>query len=130
MRVQNSNRRRQLFLLGLLILLAGLSAAAWIFATAAEDVSDVIGYEMVNGERVPISTSDSKAYRHDLERFGGKAAVFADDFNRWLGGLWHGKRLAVLLIILAFGVSYICFRAAERTPLDPRSGENETDCGM
>ncbi|HPT50672.1 MAG TPA: hypothetical protein PLS67_14100 [Accumulibacter sp.] len=128
MRTQNSRRRRQLSLLGLLILVAGLSAAAWIFATAADDASEVIGYEIVNGERVPIGTSDSKAYRHDLERFGGKAAVFADDFNRWLAGLWHGKRLAVLLAILAFGVSYVCLRAAERMPPDTGVDENETDC--
>jgi hypothetical protein len=44
---------------------------------------------------------NAKAYNDQLERIGGRSAVFADQFNRWLAGLWHGERLGITVVVLA-----------------------------
>jgi ABC-type dipeptide/oligopeptide/nickel transport system permease component len=59
-----------------------------------------------------LNTSDSdaansiignpQAYNDQLERIGGRSAVFADQFNRWLTGLWHGERLGITLVVLVW----------------------------
>ena len=103
-----------LYLAGAFILLAGLAGATFAYLTAVDDPGDAIGYEIVDGNVYVIAASDSKLYRHDLERIGGKAAVFADDLNRWFSGLWRGKKLAYTLALLAIGGSLACFRAAHR----------------
>ena len=112
---KNARRQSRFNLIGTLVLVIGLAASAWIFVTAGDDASDVIGYQIVDGKSYPVTTADSKIYRHDLERFGGKAAIFADDLTRWLSSLWHGRRLALILAVLTIAVSFACFRAAERT---------------
>ena len=72
-------------------------------------------YEIIDGTAYPVLASESKSYRSDLERFGGKAAVFADDFNRWFAGLWMGKRLAYTVGVLSIGVALMFFRAAHNS---------------
>jgi O-antigen ligase len=106
-------RRKRLNRLGALILLAGLLAAALIFATAADE-DDALAYEIVDGVAYPVLASESKAYRHDLERFGGKSALFADDLRRGLAGLVQGKRLAGSVAGLALIAALACFAAARR----------------
>jgi len=112
-------RRIRLYLIGAAILIAGWSAAAAIYATAGDAPDDAVGYEFVDGVAYPILNYESKAYRHDLERFGGKAAVLADDFTRWLDGLWTAKGLAGVLAVLALAVALACFRTARRWPDQP-----------
>ncbi len=112
---RNSKQRSWLRLIALMTLVVGLSASAWIFHEAEEDASDVIGYVIVDGQSYPVTTRDSKLYRHNLERFGGKAAVFADDLNRWFTSLTHGRPLAILTALSSIGVALVCFRAARRT---------------
>ncbi len=34
---------------------------------------------------------------HQLQHFGGKAAVLFDEFDRWLEGLWQGESLRITL---------------------------------
>ena len=108
--------RRRLYLAGAAILLAGWVGAAAIYATAPDERSDALGYEFVDGVAYPILAYESKSYRHDLERFGGKAAIMADDFNRWFSGLWIGKHLAYTLATLATGAALACVLAARRLP--------------
>ncbi|MBS1230080.1 MAG: hypothetical protein H6R17_3357 [Proteobacteria bacterium] len=110
--------RRRLHLVGAAILLAGWIGAAAIYVNAGDESGDALGYEFVNGVAYPIQAYESKAYRHDLERFGGKAAIMADDFNRWFSGLWVGKHLAYTLATLASGGALLCFLAARRRPED------------
>ena len=124
MRRKYSTRQIRLFLIGALTLIAGLAASVTVYLTAADDLGDVDGYVFVDGKAYASTLQDSKRYRHDLELFGGKAAVLADDFNRWLASLWHGKRLAILLAVLALGVALAFFRAALNQPPD-RSGNGE-----
>ena len=104
---------------GVFILLVGLVTATWIYVaadTTSESPDDAALHVVVPGE--------SKAYRHELERFGGKAAVMADDLNRWFVSLWQGKRLAVLIGLLTVVVAVVCFRVGAR-----RQGEGADDPG-
>jgi hypothetical protein len=104
-------RSLRLYLIGAAILLAGLLGAGSIYLTAADDQGDALGYEFIDGQAYAIHASDSKMYRRELERFGGKAAIFADDLNRWFSGLWHGKRLATTVAVLATLLALFFFRA-------------------
>jgi hypothetical protein len=49
---------------------------------------------------------------YDLELYGGKAAVLADEFTRWFAGLWHGKSLACMGACIAIFISLGAFFAA------------------
>ena len=97
-----------------LVLIVGLAVSAWIFRTAEDDTRDVIGYVVADGRSYPVTTRDSKLYRHNLERFGGKMAVFADDLGRWTRSLAEGRRLAVVIALSSVGVAALCFRAARK----------------
>ena len=90
------------------VLVVGWSAALWI-AYAGEDYDpDVLGYDFANGQAYVQRVSDSKRYRSDLERIGGKAAVYADELNRWFEGLWQGRRLAWTVAALSGVVALGC----------------------
>lgn len=94
------------------ILIAGLSVSAIVLAMApAEADESDAGFYM-------SSVNNSKKYRGDLERIGGKAAVAAAEFNEWFGGLWHGRRLAGTLAVLSIGASLLCFLASRIPPPD------------
>jgi hypothetical protein len=115
---KNSVLQIRLYLIGAFILLAGIVGATFVYLTATESDSDAIGYEIIDGKAYPIQVQDSKLYRYDLEKFGGKAAVLADDFSRWLASLWQGKRLAYLLAVLSTAIALACFLAAHHLSRD------------
>jgi hypothetical protein len=94
-----------LYLISALILFGGLAGAAFVFLTAADENKDGLSYEFVDGHVFVIAPGDSKRYRHDLERFGGKSAVLADDFNRWFVGLWQGRKRAYTWAVLAMATA-------------------------
>lgn len=125
MRGDNAILRTRLYLIGAIILLAGLGAAVWVYFSAEEGPGDAPGYEMAGERAYAISPGESKAYRHELELYGGKAAVMADDFNRWFESLWRGKSLAYTLVALAAGIASACFLAAARLPPDSSMQEPE-----
>lgn len=104
-----------LYLLGAAIMLAGLFAAVAIYQTASDADSDVLRYEIIDGTAYAVLAGDVKSYRSDLERFGGKAAVFADDFNRWFASLWLGKSLAYTVGALSCGLGLLFLRAAHQS---------------
>jgi hypothetical protein len=105
-----TNLQKNLYLISALILLAGLGGAAIIYLTAEDDSNSASGYEIVGGYVYSLESSNSKRYNHDLELYGGKAAVLADQFNRWFTGLWHGKSLAFtvacITLLASFGVFF------------------------
>ena len=82
------------------ILLAGFGTAAAIYLAAGE---------------VPPNPFEefekSKKFAYELERMGGKAALVANDFNKWFAGLWQGESLAytvaIITIIIAAGYYFI-----------------------
>ena len=92
--MNNAELKKRLRLSCLIILVAGLCSAMLIYLVAEDIPDDSLGYVMVNGTVYPLATSDSKKYRREVQRFGGKAALLFDDFGRWFGELWQGKTLA------------------------------------
>jgi len=91
MELKSLNMQARLNLISAIILLVGLGSAILIYLTAENDSGSVLGYEVVGGDVYPITPENSKMYEHDLELFGGKAAV-----------LGMGNHLHSLLPALAF----------------------------
>ncbi len=101
---------------GVVTLLVGLLAAALIYFFAAEDKEmDLVG-EIASG----------RMYEHNLELMGGKFAVYADRFNRWFAGLWHGRPLAYTVAVLSVAIALLFFWLARQTsvplPNEPERG--------
>jgi len=92
--MSNAELKRHLRLSCLVILVAGLCGAMLIYLFAEDVPDDSLGYVVVNGTVYPLATRDSKKYRREVQRFGGKAALLFDDFGRWFAEQWQGKTLA------------------------------------
>lgn len=103
-----NQRARRWYRRAVCVLVVGWSAALWIACTADDHDPDVLGYDFANGQAYAQRVSDSKRYRSDLERIGGKAAIYADDLNRWFEGLWQGRRLAWTVATLSGVVALGC----------------------
>jgi hypothetical protein len=106
--MSNTELKQRLRLSCLIILLAGLCGAMLIYLFAEDIPDDSLGYVIVNGTVYPLATRDSKTYRREVQRFGGKAALLFDDFNGWFAQLWQGKTLAKTVawisILLSLGI--------------------------
>lgn len=89
---------------GRAILILGLAASGLIFATT----------EPTQDDADASPTRYSKAYVHELRVYGGRAAVYADDFNRWFEGLWQGRSLAYTVAVLSIGIGVGCIALASR----------------
>lgn len=116
MKRKGENLRIFLNLMSAVILLVGLGTAVFIYQTADTDMSGALGYQIVGGIIYPVMPENTKIYRHDLEVYGGKAAVLADDFRRWFIGLWHGKSLAFTIAVITIIASFVCFFTARHLP--------------
>ncbi len=99
-----------------LVLLAGLGGGVLIYLTSDDASDSVLGYEVMGGTAYPIRPEDSKAYRHDLELYGGKANLLVNDFMRWFDGLWHGRSLAVTVGCIAIFAALAFFLIARHLP--------------
>jgi len=84
----------QLYLISALILLGGLGSAITIYLTAGDDSDSAPDFE------------NSKMYMHDLELYGGKANVLANDLRHWFAGLWQGKSLAFTIACITVFILY------------------------
>lgn len=115
------NMKRRLYIITVIILLVGLSSAVLIYLTAENDSKSILGYEIVDGHAYPIEPGTSKKYIHDLERYGGKANVLADEFIRWFAGLWQGKSLAFTIAGMTILISLSFFFVANQMPSDLKS---------
>ncbi|SDY12285.1 hypothetical protein SAMN04515617_11072 [Collimonas sp. OK242] len=112
MRNRFSSLQLSLYLIAAAVLLVGLLSAGLIYRTSAEQENRAASYQIIGGNAYPVAADDSKAYLRDMELYGGTAGILIADFNRWLGSLWHGKRLAYVLAIFSVGIAYICFSVA------------------
>jgi ABC-type cobalt transport system substrate-binding protein len=93
---------RRFDLAGTLILVVGLVIAVVIYVTVADDGSTAVSQELPH----------TRQYEYQLERFGGKAAVLAAEFNQWFESLWHGKQLASTVALLSIAVALGCYLIA------------------
>lgn len=98
--------KERLYVAAALILAAGLSAGAVLYYEG-EDVPDAGSYVVVDGAAYAVPVQTSKTYVRDLQRFGGRASVLFDDFDRWFAGLWQGRALGVTVAALSVLVSAI-----------------------
>jgi hypothetical protein len=101
------------YLITAIILLVGLGSAILIYLTSENASDSVLDYE------------NSKMYIHDLELYGGKVNVLADEFRRWFVGLWHGESLAFtvagITIVIAFGFFFVAYHL----PAELKSGSQK-----
>jgi hypothetical protein len=113
MRRKFSNPRDRLHLAGVVILVAGLLAAVFVYISAAGQTDpEAIGYRIVGGQAYAIAPDDSAHELQQLERLGGKAAVMTFKFQRWFSSMWHGQRLAYPLLVLSAAIALLCFHIA------------------
>jgi disulfide bond formation protein DsbB len=104
-----SDPHKRFTLISALILVIGLGAAVYIYQTAGDDTYGALGYQIINGVAYPIMPQNAKMYRHDIEVFGGTAAVLADQLRRWFDGLWHGQSLAYTIACITVFISLVVF---------------------
>ena len=102
--------RKRLVLLSAIILLVGLSSAGLIYLTAG------------NGPDSGPDFENSKIYLHDLELYGGKANVLANEFRNWFAGLWQGKSLAYTVVSITLVMAFGFFFVARHSPPDSKTG--------
>ncbi len=130
MKLKTANLRIRLYLVTVIILVAGLGGSLLIYMAAVNDADSVLGYEMSDGNVYPINPEDSKAFTHDMELYGGKANVLANELTNWFAGLWHGKSLAFTTAVITMLVSVVIFFIANHlsSDLEPdiRDEDNRT----
>jgi hypothetical protein len=88
--------RKRFQVTGVVILIAGLLAAAWIYTGAPIDEASSDEFA-------------SKRYLRGMETIGGQSNAMATEFREWFGSLWHGRRLALTLAVFSLGSSAACF---------------------
>jgi hypothetical protein len=116
MRWKIKNLPKHRYLVTAIILLVGLGSAILIYLTAdnASDSGLVNDFE------------NSKKYIHDLELYGGKANVLANELTNWFSGLWHGTSLAftVACITIVIALGFLFFTSVLKAE---DQGENKQD---
>lgn len=78
----------------------GLSLFLYLHAYKSHDLSMVEEFR------------NSKAFRHELEAYGGKMSVLGSQLNTWFAGLWEGKQLGLTTACITLALSFGLFLAA------------------
>jgi len=121
--------KRRVRVVAFAILLAGLCVGMLIFRFVPEVEDASLGYTIAGNTISAFSLRETKRYRHDLEQFGGKAALMFDDFSNWFAGLWQGKALGKTIMWIGGLVSVALLLFAYYLPDPPlhpaASGEPE-----
>jgi hypothetical protein len=113
---KTTNLQKRLYLISAIILMVGLSSSIWIYLTAENYSKNILGYEVAGDNAYLITPENSKKYVHDLELYGGKATVLANELMIWFDGLWHGKSLALTIGCVTLFIALGFFFAARATP--------------
>jgi hypothetical protein len=124
-----AQKEKRLFLISLAVLLIGLGSAVAVYFAADEAQDDEQGYEVAGKFIYPAMNERSKKYRHDLEMYGGKAAVLADDINRWFDALWRGRNLAFTVAVLSVLTALGFFVAARNVHREGSAEEEQGEEG-
>lgn len=116
-KLRSTRLRRWLYVSSAVILLAGIASAVLIYVAAMNDSAGDSGYEIVGGFVYPGGGGYTKSYVHDLQLYGGNAAMLADQFMRWFAGLWRGTTLAYTVACIALLLSFVVFVIANNVPI-------------
>lgn len=105
---------RRLWLAAWAVLGAGLLAAAAILACAGEgaDRERAMAYRVIDGKVFTVPLDEHSPELREVMRIGGDGGALIYRFDRWLSSLWHGRRLAATVLVLACGLSLLCFHIA------------------
>lgn len=114
--IKSMRLRKILYLSSVVILLIGLSSSIVIYRAAMNDPGSDSSYELIGGFMYPAEGGNTKKYVHDLQLYGGNAAVLADEFIRWFNGLWRGESLAYTVGFITAALSLVLFLIARGTP--------------
>lgn len=110
-----NNPQQRLYLAGAVVLLTGLVISVIIYLSAAPDS----GFS--------LEPENSRQYLRDLELYGGKANLLADEFLHWFAGLWQGEALAYTIGCISVLVSSVVFFIAYHSPVDLDSDDRDND---
>ena len=116
LKIKNMRLRKILYLSSAVVLLVGLSSSVVIYRAAMNDSTSDSSYEFIGGFVYPAEGGNTKKYVHDLQLYGGNAAVLADEFMRWFTGLWRGETLAYTIGFITVSLSLVLFLIAWRAP--------------
>jgi hypothetical protein len=111
-----ADQLRRCYIITVVILSVGFSSAATIYLTAGEAPYD------------PFAEFEkSKKFAYELERMGGKAALVANDFNRWFAGLWQGESLAYSIAVITIIIAAVYYFIATSLEAEARSRNRGND---
>ena len=116
MKIRSMRMQKLLYLISSIILLVGLSTSITIYRAAMNDPNGGASYEFIGGFVYPAEGGNTKRYVHDLQLYGGNAAVLADEFMRWFAGLWRGESLAYTVGFITATLSFVLFLIARSAP--------------
>jgi hypothetical protein len=118
LKIKSMRLRKFLYLSSVVILLVGLSSSIWIYLAAMNAATSDSSYEFIGGFVYPAEGGYTKKYVHDLQLYGGNAAVLADEFMRWFNGLWRGESFAYTVAFITAAISFVLFLIARSAPSD------------
>ena len=114
MGVRDRTREARRNAVSLAIVMAGTLCAAVIYLTASLPSQSPLG-----------NPEDSKTYLREMEVIGGKSNLLAYEVREWFVSLWHGKRLALTVLVLALIAALV--HRIWTTPIPPTSGASGRD---
>ena len=94
---------RRIHRVGVVVLGLGLISAVVLYVVALNN-----GDSGTGGTSEPDFSGDRR-FNYQLERIGGKSAIYMAAINRWLGSLWHGTNLAWTVGTLSLLMALACF---------------------
>ncbi len=100
------NPQTRLYLISAIMLVAGLGSSLLIYLAAGNASDNVPDY----------GPETSRMFTHDLELYGGKVNVLANELSNWFVGLWQGKTLAFTVACITIFVSLVFFVVARNLP--------------
>ncbi|MES2183848.1 MAG: hypothetical protein V4505_04795 [Pseudomonadota bacterium] len=106
---------RRLWLAAWTVLGAGLLAALAILLGTVGDGPDrdpSMAYQVIDGKVFAVPLDERSPEVRAVELIGGEGGVFIYRFDRWLTSIWHGRRLAATVVVLAAAVALLCFHIA------------------
>lgn len=114
-------RQKRWRLLGTVVLVGGLLAAAVIYERAPAPDGQA-EYLVDSGTKL---SGNYKRFENEMKQIGGESNVIAAEFSDWFSALWHGRRLAGTVGVLSLAASLGCFLVAHLLnfppPPDPKS---------
>jgi len=106
-------RHRRLHFAGIAILVAGWICAVLVYIVASiSDDATAADRRIIDGQVYVVPLETSRREQQEMERLGGKATVWMVESATWLGSLWHGRRLAFTLALLATVIGGSCIYLA------------------